>query len=235
MTQHLAPEQHRRRARPGTATRSWRSAATLTSVAAVGLVALVGTTAAAFTDRVTVPVENLDGAFEISQPATDSCTDRVPASTPQDAKLVLPRAEADNIRRVPVPVTAIPTQDAAQFDVLVCNASALAGDLALTLEDRTADAAASPFGSLVFTVADGDAVLTGDRPVPGAAVNALNGGRGAVVPTSVAPDGRLTLTVSAWMVGDAPREHALQPVDIGVRVVGESHAGEPIVLEGVVR
>jgi hypothetical protein len=195
--------------------------------AVAGLLCLVGTTSAAFRDRVELPVEGLDGTFAISQPAAGTdCSATVPASTEEEAHLVLDRDSAANIRRVPVPVTGIPKRAPATFGVTVCGDAAITGDRTLTLADRTAGL--SPFPSLVFAVAAGDTLLTGPVPLDGAGVNALNDGRGVVLP----PDAG-TVEVRIWMLRSAPTEHALLPVDIGVTVAGHSVAGAPVVLEGV--
>ncbi|MBW0252646.1 hypothetical protein [Cellulomonas sp. PS-H5] len=204
-------------------------------VAVLGLLGLVGATTAAFRDTVELPVEGLDGTFEVSQPVGADCTDRVAASTAEEAHLVLDRASAANIRRVPVPLTGIPTQAAATFQVTVCHAAAVTGELALTLADRTEGA--TPFTSLVFAVAVDGQVLTGPVPMDAAAIAALNDGRGVLLPPGdgggTAPTDARTVEVRAWMLKSAPTEHALLPVDIGVQVVGQSRAGAPVVLEGV--
>jgi hypothetical protein len=195
--------------------------------AVAGLLCLVGATSAAFRDRVELPVEGLDGTFAISQPAAGAdCSATVPASTEEEAHLVLDRDAAANIRRVPVPVTEIPTRAPATFQVTVCSDASITGDRTLTLSDRTAGL--SPFPSLVFAVAVGDTLLTGPVPLDGAGVNALNDGRGVVLPADAG-----TVEVRTWMLRSAPTEHALLPVDIGVTVAGHSVAGAPVVLEGV--
>ncbi|GIG36582.1 hypothetical protein [Cellulomonas pakistanensis] len=225
MTPHTPPA----RRRPPRRRRALPLGAAAAPVAVVGLLGLVGATSAAFRDRVELPVEGLDGTFAISQPATGAdCSATVPAGTPEEAHLVLDRAASANIRRVPVPLTGMPTRAPATFPVTVCHDAAVTGDLTLTLQDRTPEA--SPFASLVFAVvADGE-VLTGPVPLDGAALNALNDGRGVVLP---AADGARTAEVRIWMLRSAPTEHALRPVDIGVTVAGRSVAGAPVVLEGV--
>jgi len=227
-----------RAARAAAGRRPRRSAplrAAAAPVAVLGLLGLVGATTAAFRDTVELPVEGLDGTFEISQPAGADCTDRVAASTAEEAHLVLDRASAANVRRVPVPLTGIPTQAPATFQVTVCHAAAVTGELALTLADRTEGA--TPFPSLVFAVAVDGQLLTGPVPLDAAALGALNDGRGVLLPAvdggGTTPTDARTVEVRAWMLKSAPTEHALLPVDIGVQVVGQSRAGSPVVLEGV--
>lgn len=234
------PQTTRRAARSTPSGRRRRSLplrAAAAPVAVLGLLGLVGATAAAFRDTVELPVEGLDGIFEVSQPAGADCADRVAASAPEEAHLVLDRDSAANIRRVPVPLTGIPSIAPATFEVTVCHAAAVTRELSLTLADRTEGP--TPFPSLVFAVVADGTVLTGPVPLDGAALAALNDGRGVLLPpvegqgsSTTATDAR-TVEVQAWMLKSAPTDHALLPVDIGVQVAGQSRAGEPVVLEGV--
>lgn len=232
MTPHTPPargrRERRRRALPSRGALA-ALAALVAPAAVAGLVGLVGATSAAFRDQVELPVHGLDGTFTVSQPAAGGdCSATVPASTEEEAHLVLDRGSSQQIRRVPVPLTGIPDRAPATFRVTVCHDAAITGELTLTLSDRTAGV--SPFPSLVFAVAADDGLLSGPVPLEGAGINALNEGRGILLPPA---EGGRTVEVRVWMLRSAPTEHALLPVDVGVTVAGRSVAGAPVVLEGV--
>lgn len=203
-------------------------------LAVLGPALLVGTTSAAFRDDVAVEVDGLYGELDIAVAVDGDCADPVQADDPEAPYLVLARDEAVVVKRVPSPITQVPDGETAEVEVMVCNIATLAGDLSLSVVDRTPEGQTSPFSSLVFDVSAGGESLTG-VPVGAAALNSLNDGRGVLLPEPVVSGASAGLSVRVWMVGDAPRDHALQPVDVGIQVSGESRPGETITLEGVVR
>lgn len=205
-----------------------RVAVVAVPLALAGLVATTGitSTTASYSSEAQV-TGALHGFFDIAQ---GPCDAPVQAPTPEEAHLVVDHGSGDPVRRAVSGADGAPAGTTAQVGITVCNLAAVDGALTLSVYDRSAPEDDSPYDDLVLMIRDGDEVVTGAAPVP---VGEL--GSGVVLPQAVGAASSTNVVVDVWLREDAPPTAFSRSLDLGVRIVGQSIAGDVIELIGEVR
>lgn len=201
-------------------------AASSLTLAGLVVVAGISSTTASYTSPAAL-AGSLDGMFDIAQGPCDAPVD---GPTSDEAHVVVEHGTGSAVRRAVPGPDGVPTGDTARVDLTVCNLSAVDGALTLSVYDRSAEDVETPYGDLVLAVRAGDTPVTGGVPVPVGQLDAASGG--VALPVTVDPAGSASVSLDVWLREDAPAGAFSRPVDLGIRVVGQSIAGDVIELTG---
>ncbi|MFF1572954.1 hypothetical protein ACFVWR_09410 [Leifsonia sp. NPDC058292] len=223
-TRHSGRPPHFRRGRGA-------GAATLLAIGVLGLVSVLGATAASFVQTATLSAQT-SGRIELGQGAEVAVRYPDPASPN-----VIHRA--DDVTRAPITTLLVdpvgdPEQRTARADVTLRTLDGSAASaVSLLLNDRGDGDAPAVFAALRFGVyADGVPLLPDGIPLSAAQIAELNGGTGIRLPVLGADGGTApVVSVTVWLDRTAPREAYATTVDIGLTFTGETVAGDTIDVE----